>query len=100
MTMEPINKDGKVLVRTWGAGVHFGTLHSEDHKRVVLIDCRRIWSWDGANTLHELSQYGLKHTSKVSVAIPTITLTDAVELIPCSDKAVRTIETCGWGQPL
>ncbi len=39
-----------VLVRTYSAGVHFGILVKRDGKEVTLANCRRIWSWNGANT--------------------------------------------------
>lgn len=86
-----------VIVRTYSAGVHYGTLHSHDGREVVLLDCRRIWSWKGANTLHEASQNGIDPAgSKVSIRIPTITLTEAIEVIPCSQVAVDRIEACKW----
>ena len=48
-----------VLVRTYSAGVHVGTLVSREGRDVVLADARRIWSWRGANTLHEISLRGV-----------------------------------------
>lgn len=35
----------EVIVRTYSAGVHFGTLESRNGKEVVLKDARRIWDW-------------------------------------------------------
>ena len=85
-----------VLIRTYSAGVHAGTLASRDGQEVVLTDARRIWYWMGANTLNELSQNGPGIGSKVSEPVPEITLLQAIEIIPCSDEAVKAIRDCPW----
>lgn len=87
----------QVIVRTCSAGVHYGTLVSQKGKEVVLADARRIWRWFGANTLHELATSGLDAAqSKVSVPIARITLTEAIEILPCSPVAVRKIGAATW----
>lgn len=35
----------KVVVRTYSAGVHVGTLSEREGKEVMLVDARRIWRW-------------------------------------------------------
>ena len=80
--------EGKdVIVRTYSAGVHFGTLASREGKEVVLHNARRIWHWDGAFTLSAVAEKGVKNTSKLSVSVPEILLTEAIEIIPCSEAA-------------
>lgn len=86
----------KVIIRTFSAGVHYGTLMERLDKQALLANCRRIWSWVDANTLHEMSQTGVGKGSKVSVEIPIILLTEVIEIIPCSDKAIRNLESRGW----
>ena len=73
-----------VLVRTYSAGVHVGTLVSADGERVVLRDASRVWRWRGANTLHELSLRGPSRTeyTRISERVAEITLTEAIEIIP------------------
>lgn len=73
-----------VLVRTYSAGVHIGTLVSADGERVVLRDASRVWRWRGANTLHELSLRGPNRTqyTRISERVSEITLTEAIEIIP------------------
>ena len=51
-------KTEHVIVRTYSAGVHFGELVSREGKEVVLQNAKRIWSWKGANTLHEIAVRG------------------------------------------
>ena len=87
-----INK--KVIVRADRAGVFFGTLKSKDGGEVVLTDCRRIYYWDGANTISELAKKGTKkpENCKFTVTVEEICVLDAIEIIPCTDEAIISIE--------
>lgn len=80
-----------VIVRTYSAGVHFGTLASRDGKEAVLNDARRIWYWEGAFTLSAIALNGLGGNSKLSVAVPEILLTEAIEIIPCTNEAAAIL---------
>lgn len=80
----------RVIVRTHSAGVHFGTLVGRDGKEVVLHDARRMWEWHGAFTLNAMATTGIKG-GRISVAIPSILLTEAIEIIRCSEKAADNI---------
>lgn len=86
-----IGKD--VLVRTYSAGVHVGTLKSREGKEVVLTNARRIWYWDGAATLSQLSIDGTSkpQNCKFPAAVPEILLTEAIEIIPITDKARESL---------
>lgn len=80
-----------VLVRTYSAGVHAGTLVEMHGTAVVLADSTRIWSWVEAFSLSEMSQRGCGEQSRISVAVPTILLTQAIEVIPCSQVAKENL---------
>ena len=41
----------KVIIRTYSAGVHYGTLVNKKGKEVILKDAIRIFYWDGACSL-------------------------------------------------
>lgn len=86
------------IIRTYSAGVHVGVVVQQEGTIVELKDAKRIWRWEGANTLHEISLHGLSSGSKLSEEIPTILLTEAVETIPCSQKAKQIIRDTGWGR--
>lgn len=86
-----IGKD--VIVRTYSAGVHFGTLDSRNGKELVLKNARRIWYWEGAFTLSAVATEGVGTASKLSVAVPEILLTEAIEIIPCSEAASANLRT-------
>lgn len=87
-----------VLVRTYSAGVHFGTLARQNGKEVELQKARRIWSWVGANTLHEIALHGVGKDSRVSEPVPEIALTEAIEIIPMSEAAVAAMEGVAWSK--
>ena len=84
----------KVIVRTYSAGVHYGELESQNGKEVVLKNTIRIWYWKGAASLSQLAYEGVKNPDecKFAMSIPEITLTEAIEIIPCSESAIENIE--------
>ena len=84
-----------VVVRTYSAGVHAGHLESRDGKEVVLTNVRRLWYWKGAASLSQLAGTGTSapEDCKFPAPIATITLTEAIEIIPCTKQAQEIIES-------
>ena len=84
----------KVIIRADRAGVFFGTLKEKNGNEVVLTDCRRLWYWDGAASLSQLAVDGTANPDgcKFTVTIPEITILGVIEIIPCTDKAIKSIE--------
>lgn len=84
----------KVIVRGDRSGVFFGTLAEKNGTEVRLHDCRRLWYWDGAASISQIAMEGVKNPEncKFTVAVPDIIITDAVEIIPCTDDSIRSIE--------
>lgn len=84
----------KVIIRGDRSGVEFGTLVAHDGQEVTLHNARRIWYWDGAASLSQLAVDGtLKpNNCKFTVTVDSITILDAIEIIPCTDKAIKSIE--------
>lgn len=80
-----------VIIRTYSAGVHFGILSKKIGNEVILKNTRRIWSWQNAFTLSKIAMEGLNNSSKLSVEIPEIKLTE-IEIIPCSDKCSKSLK--------
>jgi len=81
-----------VIIRTYSAGVHFGTLDARQGPEVRLSDTRRIWYWDKAFTLSKIAADGLSESnSKLSVSLPEIILTECIEVIPCSEKSAKQL---------
>lgn len=88
-----------VVVRTYSAGVHCGVVASWDGGKVVTLqNARRIWRWYGANTLNEVSQKGVEQTrSRISEPVAATVLTEAIEIITCSDIAKENLSISRWG---
>lgn len=86
--------DKKVIIRADRAGVFFGTLKEKEGTEVELADCRRIWYWDGAASISELAVNGTANPSrcKFSVVVPSMVVTGVIEVIPCTDVAIESIE--------
>lgn len=84
----------KVLICGDRSGVEFGTLVTHNGSEVTLHNARRIWYWDGAASLSQLAKDGtLKpNNCKFTVTVDSITILDAIEIIPCTDKAIKSIE--------
>jgi hypothetical protein len=83
-----------VLIRTYSAGVHIGTLIARSGKEVTLSDARRVWYWDGAATLSELATAGTSRPENCKVPAPVaeMILTEAIEIIAVTDEARINIE--------
>ena len=84
----------KVIVRGDRSGVFFGTLAEKDGQEVRLEKCRRIWYWDGAASISQLAKDGTSapENCKFTVTVDEIEILDAIEIIPCTDKAIASIE--------
>jgi hypothetical protein len=84
-----------VVVRTYSAGVFYGFLDKREGQEVVLINAKRIWAWYGAASLSQLAVDGVSRPQecKVPVAVPLIILTQAIEIIPISEKAFISLES-------
>lgn len=89
-----------VLIRTYSAGVHFGTLkeHGRATNTVVLTDAKRLHQWSGACSLSQVAIDGVDlNNSRISIAVPEITLGRAIEIIPMSEKAAtQMVEAEEW----
>lgn len=84
----------KVIVRGDRSGVFFGTLAKKEGTEVTLTACRRLWYWEGAGSISQLSVDGTvrPENCKFTVTVGEILIMDAIEIIPCTDKAIASIE--------
>ena len=95
--MEIIGK--KVIIRANRAGVFYGTLIAKNNTpsgvEVELENSRRIWYWDGAASLSQLALDGTSKPDncKFTVVVPQHMVMDVIEILPCSDKAIKSIES-------
>ena len=83
-----------VIVRAYSAGVHAGYLKHRDGKEAVLTKSRRIHYWDGAASLSQMAMSGVSkpENCRFAVTVPEIILTEAIEVIPCTEEARQSIQ--------
>lgn len=84
----------KVIIRTYSAGVHYGTLIEKEGEEVILENSRRLHYWKTTNkgiSLSEVAMTGLASDSRVCEVLPLLWL-KAIEIIPCSEIAQKNIE--------
>ena len=87
------------IVRCKEAGVFFGHIKSRNGGEAELTDVRRLWYWDGAASLSQMAVEGVSKPKacKFSVTVPSMTVLGVIELIPCSEQAVKSIlEVATW----
>lgn len=99
--MEAIKKliGKKVITRSYGAGVFFGTLNEaekcEDKWTVELLNARRLWRWSGACSITQLAVDGTRNPSGCSFTItePSVVVSSVIEIHECSAESIKSIES-------
>lgn len=78
-----------VIVAAGIGGIHVGFLKSKTGTEVELVNARRIQYWNGAASISEMAIRGVSKPAdcRFSAAVPSITITQAAEIIPVSTKA-------------
>jgi hypothetical protein len=84
-----------VIVRGDRSGVFAGELKEEKGQEVTLTNVRRLWYWEGAASLSQLSMEGVKYPDKCKFPceVAEIRIKDAIEVIPCTPKAKHSIKS-------
>lgn len=81
----------RVLVRTYSAGVHIGTLVYANGTECYLKDALRLWKWEGGGL--SLSAVAEKGIAKGRLnETKEIYITCAIEFIPVTEEAEKTFE--------
>jgi len=85
----------RVLVRTYSAGVHIGTLEHAEGMECKLTNALRLWEWEGGGlSLSAVANNGIKGGRLNKTG--EVYLTNAIEFIPTTTQAeesyVRFIE--------
>lgn len=79
------------IVRSYDAGVYFGTVTKIDGETVRMENVRNIWRWEGASCLSQIANDGIKG-GKVSPVVSSMVLNRCCQIIPCADKAIKNLE--------
>ena len=85
----------KHIVRCDRAGVFYGEIEERNGKEVKLRNARCIWQWEGAATLLQLAAEGTTKPKecRFTMTVDTLIVLDAIEIIPCTTKAIESIES-------
>lgn len=83
-----------VIVRGVNSGVFFGELKRREGQVVELHNVRKLWYWSGANTVEDIASEGVKKPNecKFTVSVEKMVITDAIQIIPCTQKSVDVIQ--------
>jgi len=84
----------KYIIRGDRSGVFYGEISNKEGQEIEIRNCRRLWYWDGACSISELAEKGTQKpvNCKFSVIVNSLIITDAIEIIECTDKAIKSIE--------
>lgn len=84
----------KYIVRCDRAGVFYGEIEGRDGREIKMRNVRCIWYWDGAATLLQLAAEGTTNPNncKFTMTVDSLVVLDAIEIIPCTDRAIESIE--------
>ena len=97
--VQEVCTDNYCIVRTYSAGVFAGNLHSRDGDEAVVKNARRLWYWSGASSLSQLAMEGVSNPGecKFPCEVSEVTLLKVIEIIPCTEKARKSIsEVIVW----
>jgi hypothetical protein len=92
---EPSKLSDYVIVRTYSAGVFAGYIESRNGQEVVMRNARRLWYWDGASSLSQLSMEGTTkpENCKFPCEVDRVELLEAVEILNTSAKSEQSIKS-------
>lgn len=88
----------RVIIRSYGAGVFFGTLNeaekTEDKWTVELLNVRRLWKWSGACSITQLAVDGTKNPSGCNFTITekSAVISSVIEIHECTEQSISSIE--------
>lgn len=84
----------KCIVRCDRAGVFFGEVIDFDATMIIMKNARKIFYWTGAAAVEQLATEGTKNPNecKFTVTVDEIVLTQHIEIIPCTDVAIKNLE--------
>ena len=94
---EEIQTKGKsyCIVRTYSAGVFAGNFDRKTKgKEGTIYNARRIFYWDGAASLSQMANEGVKkpENCKFAQEVSEIDLREIIEVLPCTTKAKKNIQ--------
>ena len=84
----------KSIIRTYSAGVWFGTVVREHGEKIELTSARRMWRWHAKEgiSLSACALYGVSEDgSRIEPPVSSVWLLP-IEIIECTDNAIKSLE--------
>ena len=84
----------KCIVRTQSSGVWFGEVTEKEGCEVIIKNARRLWYWKAEEgiSLSAVAVHGINQkSSKIANCVGAVWL-EAIELIPATEDAIKSIE--------
>ena len=85
----------KSIIRTYSAGVWFGTVVREHGEKIELTSARRMWRWKVSQgvSLSSCALYGVEEEgSRIEPPVNSVWLIP-IEIIECTPEAINSLET-------
>lgn len=88
------NKTQKYIVRCDRAGVFYGKIEKIDGSTVRMRNVRKVWYWEGACAVEELAVNGTTRPDNcnLTITVESMTVLQAIQIIPCTDKAMKSLD--------
>lgn len=82
------------VVRGDRSGVFAGVVTRYDGKILEMHNARCLWYWHGAASILQIALEGVKEVGacKFTVSVDSISILDAVEIVPCTNVAEQCIK--------
>ena len=84
----------RAIIRTYTAGVWFGTVEQKAGNEVILKNARRMWRWWAKEgiSLSAVAVHGVKQDkSRIANPVDAVWL-EAIEIIPVTEAAATSID--------
>lgn len=84
----------KYIVRCDKSGVFYGEIERREGREVTMRNVRCLWYWSGAASLLQAAKEGVSKPEqcKFTVYLDELTVLDAIEILPCTEAASRSID--------
>ena len=81
------------IVRGDRSSVFCGHIVERNGQEVTMTDARRIWSWEGACSLSQMANEGVKRPNECRFSGPVdeLLILDAVEILTCTTAAAENL---------
>jgi hypothetical protein len=84
----------KCIVRGDRSGLYFGEVVKIEEKTCEIKNVQNLFFYDGAARIEQLATEGTKkpQNCKFTMAVSYMTIYDLIQIIPCTDNAIKNIE--------